>query len=61
MPVLEEVLSYQIGDLFADFGGYTGILVGASVMTILDAILEIFVKFKGCISKITKRNSTNEE
>ncbi len=37
--VVEEVFRYDEGNLIADFGGYMGLLLGASLLSIYDYIL----------------------
>ena len=39
--VTEEVLAYTIEDLVADFGGYLGLLLGASILSMYDFITQI--------------------
>ena len=42
--VTEEVLAYTIEDLVADFGGYLGLLLGASILSMYDFISQIKLK-----------------
>ena len=42
--VTEEVLAYTIEDLVADFGGYLGLLLGASILSMYDFITQIKLK-----------------
>ena len=37
--IIEEVLVYGPEELIADFGGYLGLLLGASIMSLYDIIL----------------------
>ncbi len=36
IPVTTEVYMYQINDFLADVGGYLGLLIGASVLTLVE-------------------------
>ena len=38
------VYGYQ--ELFADFGGYLGLLIGASILSIYDNVLELAIKLR---------------
>ena len=41
ISVMEESLAYTTLDLLADIGGYAGIFVGASIITLYDATLSL--------------------
>ena len=42
----QESLVYGYQDLFADFGGYLGLFIGASILSIYDNILELATKLR---------------
>ena len=52
----QESLVYGYQDLFADFGGYLGLLIGASILSIYDNILELAIKLRQ-ILKNSKQTS----
>lgn len=39
--VVEESLAYTMSNLLADFGGYAGIFVGASIINLYDSIIHL--------------------
>ena len=41
---MEESLAYTLISIVGDFGGYLGILMGASILSVYDIILYIFHK-----------------
>ena len=41
VQVIEEILAYKFPDLVADFGGYLGLLLGASIVSMYDIIFEM--------------------
>ncbi len=43
-----QYLSYSFSDLVSDFGGYLGLLLGHSVMSIYDAVLKRFETCRCC-------------
>lgn len=49
--VIEESLAYTMKNLLADFGGFAGIFVGASIMTIYDLLLNFGSKAGHAIRK----------
>ena len=51
IEVQKESLVYGYQDLLADFGGYLGLLLGVSMLSIYDYALELFIK----IFQILKR------
>ena len=51
IEVKKESLVYGYQDLLADFGGYLGLLLGVSMLSIYDYALELFIK----IFQILKR------
>ena len=51
IEVQKESLVYDYQDLLADFGGYLGLLLGVSMLSIYDYALELFIK----IFQILKR------
>ena len=51
IEVQKESLVYGYQDLLADFGGYLGLLLGVSMLSIYDYTLELFIK----IFQILKR------
>ena len=44
--VSNEVLQYDEFNFIADFGGYLGLLLGASLLTIFDETVNIFIVIK---------------
>ena len=44
MQVTEESLAYTKADFLGDFGGYVGMFVGASVVTVYDLIVVLSTK-----------------
>ena len=46
VEVIEETLAYKFQDLFADFGGYLGLLLGASIMSLYDIIMEVISRLR---------------
>ncbi len=44
----KEIYLYQFGDFVADFGGYLGLLLGASLLSIYDQVSTIVGKAKLC-------------
>ena len=44
--VVTEEMIYTYADLIADFGGYLGLLLGASIMSMYDIIAQIGVNIK---------------
>ena len=43
---MKEFLVYGYGDLMADFGGYLGLLLGASLVSFYEIIITSFQKLK---------------
>ena len=43
---MEELLVYGYGDLLADFGGYLGLLLGASLVSFYEIIVASCQKLK---------------
>ena len=43
---MEETFIYGYGDLVADFGGYLGLLLGASLITLYDSIVNTFTRIR---------------
>ena len=54
MQVTEESLAYTKVDFLGDFGGYVGMFVGASVVTIYDMIVVLLDKTRTLIEKLQK-------
>ena len=46
VEIHEEVRLYTMANFIADFGGFLGLLLGASVNSFLDIILEIISKYR---------------
>ena len=44
--MIEEILVYNYQDLIADFGGYLGLLLGASIISMYDIVKEFILKIK---------------
>ena len=44
--VIEESLTYSKEDFLGDLGGYTGIFIGASILTFYDLTISLFEKGK---------------
>ena len=55
VQVIQESFAYTEEDLLADFGGYTGIFVGASLMTLYDLIFFAFSKARTFISNMSMK------
>lgn len=49
--VVEEQLLYDIDNFIADVGGYLGLLLGASIVSLFDAGLGLFSKYSHKIGK----------
>ena len=54
MQVTEESLAYTKVDFLGDFGGYVGMFVGASVVTIYDLIIVLLDKTRTLMEKLQK-------
>ena len=52
MEVIKEHLAYTGANFMADLGGYTGIFIGASLMTIFDLIIQCILKTRLYISNV---------
>ena len=52
VEVIEEHLAYTGANFMADLGGYTGIFIGASLMTIFDLIIQCILKTRLYISNV---------
>ena len=52
--VMEESLTYSNVDFLGDLGGYTGIFIGASILTFYDLTISLFEKGKTFMCKIQK-------
>ena len=46
VKTMEETFIYGYGDLVADFGGYLGLLLGASLITLYDSIVNTFTRIR---------------
>ena len=46
VEIHEEVRLYTMANLIADFGGYLGLLLGASVMSLIDLVLDFWSKYR---------------
>ena len=46
VEIHEEVRLYTMANFIADFGGYLGLLLGASIMSFFDLILDCFQKYR---------------
>ena len=53
--VVEESLTYSKVDFLGDLGGYTGIFIGASILTFYDLTISAFEKGKLFICKFKKK------
>ena len=54
IAVMEESLAYTYLDLLADIGGYAGIFVGASIITLYDATLKLLSNLTFVKQHLTK-------
>ena len=52
VEVIEEHLAYTGANFMADLGGYTGIFIGASLMTIFDLFIQCILKTRLYVSKV---------
>ena len=52
--VIQESLSYTKINLLADIGGYSGIFLGASIVTLYDSIVGIVKRIKSYSFRICK-------
>ena len=43
MLIKEQYLLYGPGDVFADVGGYLGLLLGQSIFTIFESVVDLCV------------------
>jgi len=43
LEVAEEILRYDLGSLAADVGGFLGLLLGASLLSLYDTLVQIFL------------------
>ena len=41
MQIMEEIYNYQLSDFVAETGGYLGMLVGVSAVTLIDEMAKI--------------------
>ena len=46
VEIHEEVRLYTMANFIADFGGYLGLLLGASVMSLIDLVLDFWSKYR---------------
>ena len=46
IPLTEEFIVYKMADFLADFGGYLGLLIGASAFTIYEGFEILLAKFQ---------------
>ena len=63
LPRIEEKLAYTYGDLVADFGGYLGLLLGSSIITLYDVTVRLLCRcsyWYFCIVDIHKYNKEIE-
>ena len=44
MTTIEETFVYSYGGLLADFGGYMGLLLGASLISLYDLIINTCIR-----------------
>ena len=51
MEVQNEVLTYELGSFVGEVGGYLGLLLGASILTVFDEAHILFFKLKSLISR----------
>ncbi len=49
--VREEYIAYDFSSLTADFGGYLGLLLGHSILTLYDVGLDLFEKLAAKTNK----------
>ena len=62
VDVIQEVLAYTKNDLLADFGGYMGMFVGASIMSIYDVLISMMLKLKLAIQwKLFQSDSNGKD
>ena len=52
--VIEESLTYSKEDFLGDLGGYTGIFIGASILTFYDLTISLFEKGKSFLCNFQK-------
>ena len=55
LSIVKEVLTYSGANFIADFGGYLGLLLGASLLSIYDSALSIFDRIFLNILKYCKK------
>ncbi len=48
VEIREYSISYGFSNFVADFGGYLGLLLGASLLSIYDDLIEIFIRIYKC-------------
>ncbi len=51
-PVSTEVYMYDVDDFVADVGGYLGLLIGASVISVVDYVIDVA---RAVASKINRK------
>ena len=51
----------QLEDLFAQFGGYLGLLTGVSVITILEFVEVFLSSFYAFLGKCSKKKKADED
>ena len=64
--VIEESLDYEFIDLLSDFGGYMGLFIGASILSLnasaINCLKKIITKFKGSLrSSISSEESLDPD
>ena len=50
MEVQNEALTYELGSFVGEVGGYLGLLLGASILTVFDEAHILYFKLKSLIS-----------
>jgi hypothetical protein len=58
IQTIEEIYLYTGADLFADIGGYLGLLLGISVFTVYEKITEVL---KACRFSCLQETKTEDE
>ena len=52
--MIEEVLAFKSNDLLSSVGGFLGLFLGASIMSLFSTISELILKIKRVIANKSK-------